>query len=428
VSVRDGFSVTSIDFSRTTPYVVQVRVRVRMLVGWLTVALFGLFVAVPASGDAVNGVDLSVQLTITPVLVEAGKNVTTTATVTNLGTSTATGVTMFDGLDPRYSPQPATILNATATQGSCVEPAVIGPTTGEMTCDLGSLAAGASATVTVVEQAQFITVPIAVIYNTATVTSNEQPFAPGFNGQESGSFVFASGADLKTDSVPDADPVAVGADLTYLAGYFNVGPDAASNVTFTDTLPASVAVISVTPDRGSCTVGVAVTCTVASLAPRNGVGVQIVVRPTSTGTIVNTTSVTSDTFDVDASNNTSSVTSSVKQPYVFNGFLGSITNPPAVNAANAGSVISVKWQSNDLTIDGLGVISYVSYEQVSCSDWQTIIVPRVQANWPGRGDLSFEAGTDRFTFRWNTPPITGCYRLVVRYIDASTHTALFRLT
>src|SRR5439155_268277 len=87
------------------------------------------------------------------------------------------------------------------------------------------------------------------------------------------------------------------------------GPDEAANVIVTDPLPGSVSFVSAGPGCTG-TLGT-VTCTLGTLG--NGANKQrtITVTPNSVGTITNTASVSSDTADPDAGNNSGSVTSQV---------------------------------------------------------------------------------------------------------------------
>jgi uncharacterized repeat protein (TIGR01451 family) len=93
--------------------------------------------------DTTAQADLSVTKTDSPDPVTARSDVTYTVTVTNSGPATATGVTLVDQLPE------AVFVSATASQGSCARSGK-GRRDGTRTCDLGSLAPGATATVTIV--------------------------------------------------------------------------------------------------------------------------------------------------------------------------------------------------------------------------------------------------------------------------------------
>jgi uncharacterized repeat protein (TIGR01451 family) len=79
--------------------------------------------------------DLSVSKTAAPNPVAVGGHLVYTVTVTNVGASAASGVVLTDDL-----PDGVNFVSATPTQGTC---------SGAVSCNLGSLAFGASATVTI---------------------------------------------------------------------------------------------------------------------------------------------------------------------------------------------------------------------------------------------------------------------------------------
>ncbi|MEV6331143.1 calcium-binding protein [Streptomyces sp. NPDC051909] len=112
--------------------------------------------------------DLAVTKT-GPAAVSIGDRATYTVTVTNAAssTATATGVTLTDAL----SGAGATLISATPSQGGCTTAA-----TGA-TCALGSLAAGASATVTVTAEPR----TTGTLTQTATASATEQDPAGGDN-------------------------------------------------------------------------------------------------------------------------------------------------------------------------------------------------------------------------------------------------------
>jgi uncharacterized repeat protein (TIGR01451 family) len=136
-------------------------------------------------------VDLSVEKTDSPDPVTSGSAVTYTITVTNHGSDDATGVMLTDTL-----PAGVTFNSATPSQGSCMEAG------GLVTCDLGSLANGASATVTIT------VTPFAVgtIVNTVSVTGNEDDPDPSNNTdtEETTVVPLAISIDIKPGSFPNS--------------------------------------------------------------------------------------------------------------------------------------------------------------------------------------------------------------------------------
>ena len=111
-----------------------------------------------------------------------------------------------------------------------------------------------------------------------------------------------SGADLGLVAAGASnDPAGVGTNLTYTAIVLNEGPQDATAVTFTDTLPNSANFISATTTQGSCSQsrGI-VTCNIGVLASAYDATVTIVVTPMATRTITNTMNVTATAPDLDA--------------------------------------------------------------------------------------------------------------------------------
>jgi uncharacterized repeat protein (TIGR01451 family) len=114
-----------------------------------------------------------------------------------------------------------------------------------------------------------------------------------------------SGADLGiTAAGADVNPAGVGMNLTYFADVLNEGPQDATGVTLTDTLPNNVNFVSATTTRGTCmqTRGV-VTCDLGSMSSAEFAEVKIIVTPNSAGTITNSMSVTTHESDLALANN-----------------------------------------------------------------------------------------------------------------------------
>jgi len=106
-----------------------------------------------------NSADLAIVKTATPNPVTEGTALTYSLAVTNNGPATATNVTVTDTL-----PSTVTYLQSTTTQGSCSEAG------GTVTCLLGTMANGGTATISI------LTIPgqPGVISNTATVFTADQ--------------------------------------------------------------------------------------------------------------------------------------------------------------------------------------------------------------------------------------------------------------
>ena len=139
--------------------------------------------------NLVNPVDLSVAVTGSPSSVQVGSNATFTVTVTNNGTTQANNVIFTQAI-----PSDSTFVSAGSSQGSV---ALSGST---LSGNVGSLAPGASLTVTIV----ITPTTVATITDTATVTSDGYEVNPGDNTgsgsiagtNQPGSFAFASGLEL----------------------------------------------------------------------------------------------------------------------------------------------------------------------------------------------------------------------------------------
>ena len=109
------------------------------------------------------GADLSIGKTADLTSVKTGKKLTYTITVKNEGTADASDVVVEDALPAGGEGQ-----SVSSTQGTC-SPLKTKPD-GTVTCNLGSLPSGASATVTIAIKVK-VHGP-ATITNTATVTSS----------------------------------------------------------------------------------------------------------------------------------------------------------------------------------------------------------------------------------------------------------------
>jgi len=164
-----------------------------------------------------------------------------------------------------------------------------------------------------------------------------------YNGSTRDAFVAkvvdTASADLSIIKTDAPDPISVGANLTYTLTVTNNGPDAASNVTVTDALPASVAFVSSTPSQGSCSGTSTVTCALGGIANGANATVTIVVTPGTAGTISNTATVSATETDSNAANNTvttSTTVTGVDADLAVS--VGATPNPVGVNGSLSYSV------------------------------------------------------------------------------------------
>ena len=262
--------------------------------------------------------DLSVTKTDSPDPVTGGGDVTYTITVTNNGPDTATGVTVTDTLDPTT----VGLVSAMFNQGSPCTPSG-SPIV--VACDLGSIASGNSVPGTIVITTPVVTV-VGGVANSVTVAGNEtDPNAANNTAQQGTTVVPPAGpdqADLAVSKVDTPDPVfSGGPDLTYTITVDNNGPDTASGVTLSDTLPAGVSFQSATASVGQCDAmpdtGGVLACGLGDLLANGNATVTIVVVPdvvSDPTTITNTVTVVATEEDPTPGNNTAAEDTTVNPP------------------------------------------------------------------------------------------------------------------
>ncbi|HYE12825.1 MAG TPA: LamG-like jellyroll fold domain-containing protein, partial [Pyrinomonadaceae bacterium] len=158
-------------------------------------------------------------------------------TVTNDGPATATGAVVTDNL-----PSGPTFMSAEPSQGTCSHAA------GVVTCQLGSVASGAAATVIVRIRPR----QAGTLVNTASVAGAEHDQDTSNNSATVTTSAIQS-ADLSVSKTESADPVLVGSQVTYTVKVTNNGFVAATGVTMTDTLPAGLGFVSAATSQGSVT-------------------------------------------------------------------------------------------------------------------------------------------------------------------------------
>ena len=120
-------------------------------------------------------------------------------------------------------------------------------------------------------------------------------------------------ADLSIEKTADPTSVLVGEDITWTVTIANAGPDAATNVVFTDELPSGVSLV--TDISSICTIDAGVaTCEVGDLAAGEDLSIDIVTTADAAGSPVNSVEVSSDVADPNTDDNSSSAEVSVTEP------------------------------------------------------------------------------------------------------------------
>ena len=191
---------------------------------------------------SVGAADVVVTKSDSPDPVIAGNSLIYTVTVTNNGLLDAGGVTLADTL-----PAGVTFVSATSTAGTCSESG------GIVSCnDIGALANGASAIVTITVTVPSSTAHGTILSNGATSTATSTDPDTSNNSNIVQTTTVNRLADLEVTKSDSPDPIIAGNNLTYTVTVTNDGPSDASGVTLSDALPGGVTFVSATSTAGTC--------------------------------------------------------------------------------------------------------------------------------------------------------------------------------
>ncbi len=211
--------------------------------------------------------NLNLKLSGSPGAVDPGQQVTYTATVSNSGNGADGNVAFQDLL-----PGKATLVSATATQGSCTgSPLVL--------CNLGALNAGASATITIAVTAN---VP-GKMTDHGWVSAN--PPGNWQHGRAVDTYVrnVSPALALRLSGSPGA--VNAGQQVTYTATVTNTGNGSDANAGFQDLLPNNTTLVSVTTSQGTCSGNPTIECNLGALDRGASATITIVVTANQPGKI-----------------------------------------------------------------------------------------------------------------------------------------------
>ncbi len=212
----------------------------------------------------------------------AASNLTYTISVTNLGPTPASSVTVTDSL-------PTSVSFVSASNGGVNNSGVV-------TWSLGSLTNNQVSSVTVT-----VTAPASgSLTNSASVGSPTPDPTPTNNVTPPVITSVTPVANLGIGKTASAT-VAATNNLTYTLSVTNYGPSSASSVLVTDTLPASVTFVSAT-GSGSNNAGI-VTWNLGTLSSNQVTNLTLIVTAPASGSLTNFASVNSPTSDPNPTNN-----------------------------------------------------------------------------------------------------------------------------
>jgi len=262
---------------------------------------------VTANPTILSSADLSLTSTASPTLVAAAGVLTYTQKVTNSGVSDAAGL-FFTSVIPANTTYQSIVV---PSGWSCNTPAV--GSAGTVSCVATYLAAGGSATFSIVTSVGSGVSAGTVVTNTASVSAlTPDPFA--YNNFTQTSATVGTGSDLAITDVASPTNVAVGSQITFTHVLTYTGTSSASTVTYKETLPATVSIVTLPSPGGSwtaCTGTTTITCSVTTLATGSTVTFTTVVQVTSGTSVTDTALVGSTPADTYTGNNTASATVSV---------------------------------------------------------------------------------------------------------------------
>jgi len=293
-----------------------------------------------------SAVDVQIsQLTDTPDPVIRGADITYAISLLNATNDTATNVQLA-------VPLPATTSFVSVDDGDCSHD---GGSPGTLNCSFGNITGnGAGGPITTVNLTVRTSASSgAIVTLTATVSTDSIDTDPT-NDNETQNTTVQNGADLNITQTDSADPVTAGGIYSYALNVNNIGPNTASDITVTNTLPANVTYQSHTATGWSCSdAGQVITCTLTSLA--NGVAaspitLNVKVTGAIAGTVTNSVTVAATTSDSNVSNNTStentaiisgtdlSISKSVSTPVIENSAATFTLSPRNLGPNNAATV------------------------------------------------------------------------------------------
>jgi hypothetical protein len=231
------------------------------------------------------------------------------------------------------------------------------------------------------------------------------------------------------DAIPSAN-CAVATDQRGIArpqgsacdiGAFELQPQASDATAPTTT-------ISSPADGAVYLLGQSVTASYACQDENGGSGLAECIGTVASGASIDTASVGSHTFTVNAADtagNTASKSVTYQVVYNWSGFFQPIDNLPTVNSAKAGSAIPVTFSLGGNYGLNIFASGYPRAQAIPCDGGApTDDIETVSA---GASGLSYDAATGQYTYTWKTDKKWAgtCRQLVLKLVDGTEHIASF---
>ena len=253
--------------------------------------------------------DLTINITANPSPVHVYGQLVYTMSVANLGPYDADYITVTQTLPPEVTfVSVSDAIGTPSTSGwTCSEASKVVTCTrrslgvGEIVQDITTtvIAPGTPGTLTALASIRSQTFDINMLNNMDIVST--VPVAPL--------------TDLSIVKTAITSPVVAGEEMTYTLTVSNLGPSEAMDVEVTDVLPSGLEWISTSGQGWTCSfANNTIKCTLPSLpvGAANVINVQVMVNPSTTGSLTNTATVSTTTDDSNPSNNTDSETTEVE--------------------------------------------------------------------------------------------------------------------
>ena len=289
-----------------------------------------------------TGADVSIVKT-GPATATAGNIITWSLLVTNNGPADAQNVVVSDSTVTGVT----TFAQHSAPAGWLCSPPPPN-SIGNFSCTTATLAAGASATISL----SFYVNPAAPagssVVNTALVSAATAD-PNNANNSSTSTATVATSADLVAGKLGPATAQA-GAPISYSITVTNNGPSNAVNATLSDVLPTGTKFVSITQTSGTpftCSAPAAgssgtVSCSNSSFAPSSFANFTLVVtNPASGSTYINTAVASSTTPDPNSGNNSASVSTLLTFGLANVSVTKTVASPNVINGANQTYTITI---------------------------------------------------------------------------------------